>query len=113
MAPQVGDLVYQGGQILTYIDGEWKVIDATPMWMTMWIVFSVKADNIGIWSGTLDSNNLPKTWTAMGDEEFEYYEIIPKWLNKIDYETQLAFNALPVMEVERESPAGILLKFPD
>jgi len=114
MVPEVGDLVYQSGQILTYVDGDWKIVDAgLPLWMDMWIVFHVKADNIGIWAGVLDSNNLPKTWTAIGDGEPDYYEISPKWLSKIDYETQLAFDALPVMEVERESPAGILLKFPD
>jgi len=113
MAPQVGDLVYQGGQILTYIDGEWKVIDATPLWMNMWIVFSAKADNIGIWTGMLDSNNLPKTWTLNGGGTFDCSEINPKWIDEIEYDTMVSFKAMPILEVERESPAGILFKFPD
>lgn len=115
--PLEGEVKYEGGEVLVYTGSEWVPTVTTPdgpLWMTMWYVFSIGEKNIGMWSGVLDDNNRPTSWTVhTGDGDGDFTEVKAKYLSKIDYETMIAFKAMPVMDIERESPSGILLKFPD
>ena len=117
--PQVGDLWVdngQGGELMIYTDDngvDWKkVTPDKPNWIRSHYVFSTQENNIGIWSGVIDDENKPATWTLHeGDAVFR--ELDAKIITKEEYETMVAFEAIPVVEVERESISGILLKFPD
>lgn len=116
--PVVGEIKYENGEVLIYTDdngADWKKVSTSsdkPFWSRSYYVFSIDDDNKGIWSGVVDDTHKPNTWTLnIGDDEF--YELNAKIITKEEYETMIAFEAIPVVEIERESPSGILLKFPE
>lgn len=115
--PNVGDIKVctDSEKILNYSGDRWIEVGNwnEANWQTFYYAFKVNGidDNIGIWSGSLDQHNLPKTWTLHTDNHF--YDLDATVITKEDYETMIAFEAIPVVGIERESLAGILLKLPE
>jgi hypothetical protein len=117
--PSIGELYVDknDGKVLVYTgdQGGWSEVGnwSAANWKIVYYVFKASGtdDNVGIWSGSLDAHNLPSSWTLSQDSKF--YVLDAKPITKEEYETMVAFDAIPVIEIERESPAGVLLKFPD
>lgn len=120
--PEVGDLQYDASsdQILVYdsVDenNSWKAVTPfqAPDWEMKYYVLRNTDGNIsGIFSYPMDTN-MPENFSLhIPSHETPFQPLTAEELTEADYGTHVAFGTFPILEVERDTMNGILLKFPD
>ncbi len=69
---------------------------------------------IGIYKGPVDDNVTAHFTLYQPDQgECPMMPLTPTLLDPMDYDTQVAFETLPILKVSRYASGGVLLKFPD
>ena len=133
--PSVGDLHFNtdDGKMLVYTgegNAEWREIDTTPPppeWREAHYAMRAGNEIVGIFK-TTEAGNTPPTYTlytpkriagsprradAALDPNNVFHPLTPEELHPNDYDTHIAFNTFPVLEVENVTAGGVLLKLPD
>jgi hypothetical protein len=69
---------------------------------------------VGIYKGPVDDNVTAHFTLYQPDQgECPMIPLEPTLLDPMDFDTQVAFETLPILEVSRYASGGVLLKFPD
>jgi len=69
---------------------------------------------VGIFKGPMDDNVTAHFTLYQPDQgECPMLPLEPTLLDPMDFDTQVAFETLPILQVSRFSSGGVLLKFPD
>lgn len=90
-----------------------------PEWVERSYVFrhqdAVGGETVGIYQGPIDNNDWPVFTLYQPEKQGEEKMMVLAYdnIHPSDYDTHVAFETYPILEVLRCIPGGTLLKFPD
>lgn len=128
-AHSLTNVKYVGGQGITISEndghthhvhggGSYSTIDVTPVppvWRERaYALEDSTGRQVGIFKGPVDDNVVENFTLYQPDQpECPMMPLTPKLLDPMDFDTQVAFETLPILEVWRYASGGVLLKFPE
>lgn len=117
MAPSITNIASPlfHGEILTKNGVDATFAKPPPDWKELSYVLKDSLGRpVGLYRGPVDANDsLHFTLYQPNQGECPMLPLTQTLLDSMDYDTQIAFETLPILEIHLYSSGGVLLKFPD